>query len=89
MHLLQGKSAMVGKQWKEPIDLLFVDGDHSYEGAKLDIDSWLPHLKQGGYVVFHDFMSHLGITRAVGETLGSGVVEIIKQEQTMLVCKKL
>ncbi len=37
------------------IDLLFIDGDHSVEGATYDFDNYGPHVKTGGYVLFHDF----------------------------------
>lgn len=36
-------------------DLLFIDGDHSYEGAKQDFDLYFPIVKEGGLVVFHDY----------------------------------
>lgn len=37
-----------------PIDMMFIDADHSYEGVKLDVDSWAPYVKSGGYLYFHD-----------------------------------
>lgn len=36
------------------IDLLFIDGDHSYAGCKADITIWTPHVRAGGRVAFHD-----------------------------------
>lgn len=38
----------------EPIELLFIDGDHSIEGAYLDCLNWIPKVQSGGYVVIHD-----------------------------------
>lgn len=35
-------------------DLVFIDGDHSYEGAKNDYEHWSPMAKKGGYIIFHD-----------------------------------
>lgn len=35
-------------------DLLFVDGDHSYEGCTRDLENWFPLLSPGGHVVLHD-----------------------------------
>jgi predicted O-methyltransferase YrrM len=37
-----------------PIELLFIDGDHSDEGARRDAELWLPRLMDGGTVMFHD-----------------------------------
>jgi predicted O-methyltransferase YrrM len=36
------------------VDLVFVDGDHSYEGARGDVDHWWPALRVGGHLVLHD-----------------------------------
>ena len=36
------------------VDVLFVDGDHTYEGISRDVAHWLPALRDGGVVLFHD-----------------------------------
>jgi cephalosporin hydroxylase len=36
------------------LDLLFVDGDHSYAGVKSDFEMYSPFVRNGGLVVFHD-----------------------------------
>jgi predicted O-methyltransferase YrrM len=38
----------------ELIDFLFIDGDHSYEGAKGDFERYGPMVRPGGLVMFHD-----------------------------------
>jgi len=35
-------------------DVLFVDGDHSYDGCTRDCENWFPLLEPGGHIVFHD-----------------------------------
>lgn len=35
-------------------DLIFIDGDHSYEGVAKDYDHWKKAVKPGGYITFHD-----------------------------------
>src|SRR5690349_2930286 len=35
------KSHHVAQGWTEPIGLLWIDGDHSYEGVKDDIQEWV------------------------------------------------
>ena len=39
----------------EPIDLILIDGDHSYQGVSDDCEHFLPKVRQGGYACFHDF----------------------------------
>ncbi len=53
---IHGLSQDVGRVWDGPaVDLVFVDGDHTYEGCKGDIDAWEPQLKPGGLLAFHDY----------------------------------
>lgn len=51
---IAGDSVTVGATWDKPIDLLFVDADHTFEGVLADIRAWTPHVKVGGVVIFHD-----------------------------------
>ena len=37
-----------------PVELLFIDGDHSLEGVRRDAEIWLPRVMEGGLVMFHD-----------------------------------
>jgi hypothetical protein len=51
-------------------DAIFIDGDHSYEGCLADIENWLPHLHQPGYLIFHDsYRGDWGVQDAIAETL--------------------
>ena len=45
-ELLEGKK----------VDLLFIDGDHTYEGVKNDWMNYKTFVKLGGFVVFHDIV---------------------------------
>jgi predicted O-methyltransferase YrrM len=47
------------------IDLLFIDGDHSYEGVKADWETYRRFLKQGSVVVFHDFGWAEGVQKVI------------------------
>ena len=38
----------------KPIDFLFIDNDHSFEGVKADFENFSPYVKSGGLVGFHD-----------------------------------
>ena len=52
---IEGDSAEIGRQFPLYIDYLFVDGDHFAPGVKADCEAWLPHVKSGGFVLFHDY----------------------------------
>ncbi len=47
----------------EPIDLLFIDGDHTYEGVKQDWEQYSPLVRPGGMVVFHDIAGNYDDTQ--------------------------
>lgn len=52
-------SKRLAQHWQGPVDIVFIDGDHSYEGCKGDILGWLPHIsnnKGGGFMVIHDYL---------------------------------
>jgi len=37
-------------------DLLLIDGDHSYEGVKMDFEMYTPYVGKGAIVAFHDIV---------------------------------
>ena len=47
------------------IDFLFIDGDHSYEAVKADVDAWFEKLKPGGIIVMHDIGWAEGVIKVV------------------------
>lgn len=67
-EFILGDSVDVAEKWDQPIDVLFIDGDHSYEGCKRDIDAWYPHMKKNGVMLFHDCdETSPGVVQAVEE----------------------
>lgn len=36
------------------LDFLFIDGDHTYEGARADFMMYSPFVRKGGLIAFHD-----------------------------------
>jgi hypothetical protein len=53
-----------------PIDLLWVDGDHSYEAAKFDLEAWGKFVRKGGTIAAHDYTKRFpGVIRAWDEAI--------------------
>jgi len=48
------KSILAGR----PVDFLFIDADHTYEGVKKDFDLYSPLVRPGGVIAFHDIVAH-------------------------------
>lgn len=51
---LDGDSKRTVPTLDEQFDLVLVDGDHSAEGARADLDNVLPRVAGGGCIAFHD-----------------------------------
>ena len=62
---LRGFSSVIATDFNEEIDMIFFDGDHSFDGVFSDIKLWLPKMKQKGIVVFHDYGWAEGVRRVV------------------------
>jgi len=54
IRLLVGYSTDLATDFKDKIDLLFIDGNHEYDAVLRDYEDWTQLLKVGGTVVFHD-----------------------------------
>lgn len=71
----QGDSRVNNMAPGKRIDVLFIDGDHSYEGCKADIEAWYPYMKEGGVMLFHDCdESSPGVVQAVAEFVNTHTV---------------
>jgi predicted O-methyltransferase YrrM len=73
VHLLVGDSRTIDPP-SAPLELLFIDGDHSYEGAKADFERWSAYVRPGGHVLLHDAVDsggygnvYPGVARVVDE----------------------
>ena len=51
------------------LDFVYLDGDHSYDAVKLDLQSWYPKLKEFGVMCGDDYghISGTGVVKAVNE----------------------
>lgn len=66
-------------------DLIVIDGDHTYEGVKADVDNYLPYLSDGGIVMFHDSaLPDWGVMSVVAELKGSKELEFIGEYKSTM-----
>ena len=75
IHWHVARSQDVGRAWTgPPVDLVFIDGDHSPEGCGEDWDVWHPHVAPGGRVAFHDAR----LKRPGGEGSSPGPTSVVE-----------
>jgi predicted O-methyltransferase YrrM len=62
------------------VGLLFVDGDHTKEGARRDIEAWAPHLAPGAVIAVDDYghPDWPGVAQAVDELVDEGFLAPIE-----------
>ena len=62
---IRGKSSEIIRHIDEMFDLIFIDGDHTFEGVYSDIDLAFSKVKSGGRVLGHDADDITGVKEAV------------------------
>ena len=69
LHCLQKNSHLEAtRDWakailrEDELDILYIDGDHTYAGVKADFELWSPLVRPGGHVIFHDILPHKFVT---------------------------
>lgn len=91
VSLINLSSEYFSSTWNESISLLWIDGDHCYQGVKRDLECWLPHLKTNAMIAFDDATDpKLGPYKLIDELIASkrfekivnvGKVVVIRQCQ--------
>jgi hypothetical protein len=61
-------SQAVAKTFSDPVEMIFIDGLHEYDGVKRDFDDWFPKVVDGGTMAFHD------------TTCWPGVIQVMKED---------
>ena len=102
-HLKETSVTILAKSSKEgaftwmqtigrPIDLLFIDGSHALQHVFEDFNSWVPFLKPGGKIIFHDYdpverggLVHLGVRIVLDTILRCGLLDEPVHHYRMLV----
>ena len=83
VSLLVGDSRTIEVDTGE-VDLVFIDGDHSYEGVKNDFERFGKRVRIGGAVLFDDAFDE-GLFKTHSDTVGRLVGEIVAEGQFRLV----
>lgn len=69
IHPIVDYSELAVKRYPgDPIELLFIDGDHRYNYVKLDLELWTPFLISGGILALHDH-TYRGVKRVIEEII--------------------
>jgi predicted O-methyltransferase YrrM len=63
-----------------PLDLLFIDGDHSYAGVKADFAHYSPLVRPGGLIALHDIVPDYGTRHGTPTGNYTGGVPVFWQE---------
>ncbi len=62
-EFIKQPSELVAQSWPKDrkIDILLIDGKHSYNQVKMEYKLYKPLMRKGGYILFHDSETILGV----------------------------
>jgi hypothetical protein len=71
IHPIVDYSELAVKRYPgDPIELLFIDGDHRYNYVKLDVELWTPFMISNGVIALHD-CTYVGVERVIKEIISN------------------
>ena len=81
-------------------DCIFIDGDHTYDGVKLDTELYWNFLDVNGYIIYHDHLhpktsinmhgiEPCDVYKFCHEWASKGKMDLIEQTHSMAVFKKI
>lgn len=80
VSLVNLRSTEAAGGWQRPIGLLLIDGDHTYDGVRADIDAWGAHVVPGGVVAFDDSVDpQIGPYRVIRELVTARTYEPLER----------
>lgn len=67
-------------------DLIFIDGSHDYHSVMEDMTLAVPHLREEGVLVFHDYCSEQpGVVQAVNELIEEGARAVTQTDSLVMI----
>ncbi|MBK9029070.1 MAG: class I SAM-dependent methyltransferase [Propionivibrio sp.] len=74
--------------WTSAIDLLWIDGDHSYAGVSIDIERWTPLVADQGVVIFDDVEPGCEVEAAIRDHVPFARFRLVERVGRVLVLRK-
>ena len=65
--IIKSKFSEVAKIWKKNIDILHIDGAHTYNDVEEDYQTWRKFLNENSVILFHDTNIYEGVIRFFDE----------------------
>jgi predicted O-methyltransferase YrrM len=89
VRLVNLSSEVVSKGWSRPIGMLWLDGDHSFDGVTRDFEAWAPFLVPEAVVAFHDAQDPmLGPRQVIDRLLADGDYEQFSAVDQLVALRK-
>jgi predicted O-methyltransferase YrrM len=90
-RIIKATSQSALKKVHTKFNLLFIDGDHSYEACARDVHSYAPYLQSGGTLILHDAteVGWPGPIRLARELRDSDAWELVEERGNCAVFRKL
>lgn len=80
IEIIRKKSCDIYNNFILPVDVIYIDGDHSYETVKNDLEFGYNIIKDGGFICGHDYgKAHNGVLKAVDEFIKEKNLKISRQ----------
>lgn len=77
VRLVNLPSHVAAAGWEHPVGLLWIDGDHTYDGVRRDFEAWRVHLTDTTIIAFHDSTDQsLGPYQLIGELTENGEYQV-------------
>jgi predicted O-methyltransferase YrrM len=87
VQLIKGDFNQLVKYWVAPIDILHIDGLHTYEACLMDFVNWGPHVSPNGVVLMHDITSYPDVTRVFLEVGAQAKVAFLHSAGLGVICR--
>lgn len=91
IQLVESDANEYAKLIQESPDLVFIDADHNYDSVKSNFENWLPKVKIGGEILFHDYQAlhYDTVVKFISELFGRTDIVIVDKVGTIIAFKKV